>query len=426
MKASAHNYFVPYNDGTIFMNGITEATFWVDDKHAQSVKQIIENPDSFPECEKFLEKLTTQGFIIPDDLDEGAAIKAKYEMLRMPEEYRIMILPTYQCNLRCWYCVQAHEDSWLSDEHIERIKKLIIKKIDNPRIKRLNISWFGGEPLMAYDKLLELTRFAQKLTQEKGMMFYCGITTNATLLTPERIEELHNAGVRFYQITIDGEKADHDKVKQLGKRSAFDTTLANIACLARHTHCTLRFNYTKETLKPETIIKQIEERIPREVRHNIDFNIQRVWQSENSEEIDFKSVVKFLDLAKEIGITPSLKPCGLCYVDHKHFDCVYPSGVVGKCENDVEGMKHGSLGSNGDIDYSTADTRHYTPTYEEKECECQRCKYFPFCWGPCSQKRYLQIKESGTIHCVWTDKESHMRKMICNTFLSSKYKSTKD
>lgn len=421
MRASAYNYFVSYDDGIIFMNGITEATFWVDDKHAQSVKQIIENPDSFPECEKFLKKLTTQGFIIPDDLDEGAAIKAKYEMLRMPEEYRIMILPTYQCNLRCWYCVQAHEDSWLTDEHIERIKKLIIKKIDNPEIKRLNISWFGGEPLLAYDKLLELTRFAQALTKEKGLTFYCGITSNATLLTPERIEELHDAGVNFYQITIDGEKTDHDQVKQLGKLSAFDTSLTNIAHLARHTHCTLRINYTKETLKPETIIRQIEERISPDVRHNIDFNIQRVWQSEDSEVIDFKDVVRFMDLAKRIGLTPSLRPCGLCYVDHKHFDCIYPNGEVGKCDNDIRDMRHGVLEETGDIDYTDAETKHYPAVYEHKKVECQQCRYLPLCWGPCSQKRYVHIKESGAIHCMWSHKDSEMAKHIIYTHLNNKY-----
>lgn len=27
MKASAYNYYVPYDGGVIFMNGITEATF---------------------------------------------------------------------------------------------------------------------------------------------------------------------------------------------------------------------------------------------------------------------------------------------------------------------------------------------------------------------------------------------------------------
>lgn len=404
------------------MNGITEATFWVDDNNAAAIKQIIGQPDSFTQYHQFLNKLTTQGFIINDNFDERTAVEAKYEMSRMAEEYRVMILPTYQCNLRCWYCVQNHEDSWLTDEHIERIKKLITKRVSNSEIKRLNISWFGGEPLLAYDKLLDLTRFAQKLTQDKGLVFFCGITSNATLLTPERIDELHDAGVDFYQITIDGEKADHDKVKQLGKLSAFDTSLANIAHLARHTHCTLRFNYTKDTLKPESIINQIAKRIPEEVRHNIDLNIQPVWQSEDTDHVKTEEIVRFMQLAKDIGITPSLKPVGLCYVDHKHFDSIYPSGVVGKCENGILGMKHGPILQDGNVDLDNADTQHYTPTYELPDVECSQCSYLPLCWGPCSKNRYLQLKEQGHVHCVWPDRHKTMSELIINKHITDRFK----
>lgn len=34
MKPSKYNYTVPYNNGVIFMNGITEASFWVNGKFA--------------------------------------------------------------------------------------------------------------------------------------------------------------------------------------------------------------------------------------------------------------------------------------------------------------------------------------------------------------------------------------------------------
>jgi len=46
MKSSEYNYYVPYNEGVIFMNGISESTFWVEDKFAASFREIIENPDT--------------------------------------------------------------------------------------------------------------------------------------------------------------------------------------------------------------------------------------------------------------------------------------------------------------------------------------------------------------------------------------------
>lgn len=421
MKASAHNYYVPYNDGTIFMNGITEATFWVSDEYASLFRQIIESPDQFNEYEPFINKLSSKGFIINEDTDEKELISQKYNSLRRSEEYRIMILPTYQCNLRCWYCVQEHQDLWMTDETFQKIKELIIRRIDNPEIKRLNVTWFGGEPLMVYNKVLEMTRFAQELSLKKGLQFFSSITTNGTLLTPKRIDELHAAGIRHYQITIDGEKDNHDSVKVLGSLSAFDTVLKNIAYLAKDTKCTLRFNYTKETLKPELIVQQIQDRIPHDVRHNVSLNLQPVWQTINKGEADFKDVVRMMELSEKMGVTPTLKPMGLCYVDFKHYDCVYPSGEIGKCENGITDMRHGLLKDNGEIDYSNAHTAHYLPTYECQDSECLKCKYLPFCWGPCSQKRFLLLQKGSKIGCLWENKDETLAEAIRNTYFTNKF-----
>lgn len=420
MKNSRYNYYIPFRNGTIFMNGITEASFLAPAEHADTFRAIIENPDSNAQFESFIKKLKQQGFIIDDSVNEDELIASKYEKERYPWEYRIMILPTYQCNLRCWYCVQEHKNSWLTDELFDRIKKLVTRKLANPEIKVFHISWFGGEPLMAYDKLLEFTQFAQKLTSENGQNFICSITTNATLLNHNRIDELYKAGVTHYQITIDGDKDTHDSIKKLPAKSAFETTLTNIAYLARNTSCTLRFNYTADSLKPEVIINQLDERLPRDVRSNISFNLQKVWQEEDSA-IDDNEVIKLMEMSSNIGILPTLKTGGLCYVDHKHYDCVYPNGMVGKCENGVKGMKHGAILEDGSIDRSLADTKHYKSAFETREAECQECSYLPLCWGPCSLHRYNKLQQSNYIKCVWADKHKEMSEAIKNKYLTEKY-----
>lgn len=427
MKQSIYNYYTPYNEGVIFMNGITEATFWVSNEYANVFRQIIEDPDNFPEYADFINKLKNKGFILDNTVDEDEIIKFKYDSLRQPDEYRIMILPTYQCNLRCWYCVQDHINTKLDNETIKKIKELILSRvIDNPDIKTLNITWFGGEPLLEYDTVHEITRYAYNLAKQKSLNFICSITTNGTLLTRERIKELFEIGVSYYQITIDGAKNDHDSVKHLGNKSAFETTLDNIAYIAKRSQCILRFNYTKDTLKPELIISQINDRIPKEVRNNITLNLKAVWQTIGINEADYTQVLKMMDLAEDIGIIPSLKPTGLCYVDQLHYDCVYPSGVVGKCENGIKDMKHGILKNNGYIDFSNADTFHYKSVYETTQSECKECKYLPFCWGPCSQKRYLQLKSSNILHCIFSEKEKSMSHAIVRSYLTHKYHDSHD
>lgn len=418
MKASKYNYTTEYKEGVIFLNGITEASFKVKAENAPIYQTIIENPDvNYDSFKSFIDRLKTQGFIIDDDVNEAELITQKYAALRAPHEYRLMLLPTYACNLRCWYCVQDHKDEWLTSKQYDAVEKLVERKLVSEEIKNFHLSWFGGEPLMAYDALLKFTLRMKTLCERLGKHFSCGITTNATLLTPERIEALRAAGVTFYQITIDGDREGHDRVKVLGQISAFDRTMENIAHLARHTLCTLRYNYSPATLKPESIMSDVLARLPEDVRGNISMNLQPVWQDTFTSE-GFEKVEKMMEIAKDNKLRCSHKTGGLCYVDFDHFDCIYPSGEIGKCENDIKDMRKGRINPDGTTDFEDADTAHYSFNPLEDESDCKECQYLPLCWGPCSQKRYIFLKETNKIKCMYKDRKNNIGEFIRNIHLS--------
>lgn len=233
---------------------------------------------------------------------------------------------------------------------------------------------------------------------------------------------MHDAGISHYQITIDGEKKIHDKIKNLREKSSFEITLKNLSEIAKHTKCVLRFNFSAETIKTKTLCSEIAKIIPKNVRHNIECNIQPIWQTIDKHNGDINDILKIMDDFKNIGIKPSLKPFGLCYVDFKYYDCIYPSGELGKCENGIK-MNHGKLLPNGDVDYSNADTLHYKSIFEEKQHECHKCKFLPLCWGPCSQKRYIMLNKIKKISCIWPKREviSQIDNKIINLFLTNKY-----
>lgn len=111
MKPSRYNYIVEYGDRVIFFNGITEQLFDIPINNRSSYETIISSPDLYSDdFGSFLMKLKGSGFIIDDDADEMDLIEHKFHSLRHESDYHVMILPTYQCNLRCWYCVQDHQD----------------------------------------------------------------------------------------------------------------------------------------------------------------------------------------------------------------------------------------------------------------------------------------------------------------------------
>lgn len=416
MKPSRYNYVVPFGEQYVFFNGITQAFFMVSNDHKEAYETIIANPDDHAfDFQSFIDKMKVQGFIIEDTFDEIETIKRKFNDLRFPEQYFLMVLPTYQCNLRCWYCIQKHEDMFMSDETLRRIKKLVERKLSDDSIKDFHLSWFGGEPLMEYGKVLELTELSKNLCGKFGKTFSSAITTNGTLLNAERIEGLREAGVTSYQITIDGDRDTHNSVKVLGKCSAYDRTLDNINLIARQTYVNLRFNYTKDNLKPEAIIDSLRPRLDEESLKNITFTLYKVWQ-EDQQSVNESEVNKLFNLGNRLGLHSTFVPIGLCYADHVNYDCVFPNGHVGKCDNHNPNEMPGEITDDGNIEWSVDMDNYYMPhLFDGQQKECDECEYLPICWGPCTVKREQMLMSGEGIHCYLENKKEHMNRQILNT-----------
>lgn len=416
MKTSKYNYYIPYGDKHIFFNGITKRFFLVSESNKDKFIDIIEHPDNNIYQEKyspFIERMKKEGFIHEDDVEEKTLIKKLFEQQRCPDMYMLMILPTYQCNLRCWYCIQEHQNVNLTGEMVCRIKKHIQKYLLQTGLKKFRLSWFGGEPLLAYDKLTDLTAFAQTFCKKHGIEFFCDITTNSLLLTPERIKHLGEIGVTKYQITIDGCREQHNQVKRTKDNTAFDKTINNIIDIVKNNQkafCSLRINYSQDTLEPEKIINDINQLIPQEFRHKINVSPCKIWQVDDAD-IKPSEVKKLHTLArKEHFKTGTPKSC-LCYVDFTHFNCIFPNGRVGKCDNDTLENTRGVISEDGDIIWDDRYPFERHQSFSE-DCECYTCKHLPFCMGPCPFKRDQMIKKFGKVVCLFTEPEENISKSI--------------
>ena len=415
MKESLYNYYVPYKDTVALFNGITEKYILLPQDRVKIYKTIIGNPSAYVgKLDNFLHRLEENGFIVDDRIDEFESVKNKYEILRQPNQYYLMILPTYQCNLRCWYCTQHHQDMEITHQIIKRIKESVRHKLSSSDIKHFHLSWFGGEPILSFDILLDFTKFAKKLTKSLGIAFTSAITTNATLLTESKIEELKDVGVSHYQITIDGEPRTHDAIKALSNASAFENTMKNINLIAQHTSVTLRFNYTHKNLKPKEIIASINSYLSQKAKENIQLHLIKVWQ-EDQNKIPESKIEELIELAQASGLKVNTIHNGMCYVDQIHFDCIFPNGKVGKCDNDNPDDVSGIIGNNGDILYPHESTSDYNINLlENKLASCYNCRYIPICWGPCMAKKTSDLKKYSKIVCQYEDKEKEMEAHIRN------------
>lgn len=140
----------------------------------------------------------------------------------------LIILPTDWCNFRCIYCYEKYEKGVMEDHVVNGIKNLIRSKMAT--LSDITISWFGGEPLLAYNRITEIMTFLQRLNENyNNIKVSSTMTTNGSLLRVERLANLVNLGVTNYQISFDGDRELHDKFRlRLGGGASFDAIFSNL------------------------------------------------------------------------------------------------------------------------------------------------------------------------------------------------------
>ena len=132
----------------------------------------------------------------------------------------------HDCNLRCSYCFASTGDFGGERKLMtaETGKKAIdyLLKYSGDR-HNLEMDFFGGEPLMAFDVVKEVVDYARSKEKKYNKNFRFTITTNGVLLDDEVIDfcnrEMHNV-----VLSLDGRKEVHDRFrKDYAGKGSYDT-----------------------------------------------------------------------------------------------------------------------------------------------------------------------------------------------------------
>jgi len=133
------------------------------------------------------------------------------------------------CNLSCAYCYKEDLATPDSGRRMEldtatRAVELLLREAAPGR--RLNVVFFGGEPLTNIHLIREVVAYAERRAREAGAFIDFSVTTNGTLLTDEIVEFLdaHRFGVT---VSMDGPKALHDRRRRtIGGQGTYDVVAA--------------------------------------------------------------------------------------------------------------------------------------------------------------------------------------------------------
>lgn len=122
----------------------------------------------------------------------------------------------HDCNMRCRYCFAGtgdygtHKRSMLSVETGKKAIDFLIAS--SGKRHNLDIDFFGGEPLLNWPVVVELTKYCEQRSVQTGKDIRITITTNALLLDPEKTAFI-NQHMKNCVLSIDGRPEIHNKMR---------------------------------------------------------------------------------------------------------------------------------------------------------------------------------------------------------------------
>ncbi len=430
MKASQYNIFVEQSETgeTILYNSLYGSLSLWEPSEIGAVKHVLANvAKSESEYAVTMATLIDQKNIIEDSVDEIAIIKKRKSMgIKDGNRLDVIIMPTLDCNFACVYCYENHRPGVMSEPMETAIKKWLAVQI--PKYKVVMLHWFGGEPLMGFQRIISITRFAADMAAKSGSSLVTHMTTNGYLLNKKRIRELIDAGIHDYQITVDGTPDIHDRMRMLKNgKGTFDRLFHNINNLARadrRLKISLRVNFNHDNLHT---IPRLLEMFPDDVRAQLRIVYEPIFGScslsatDNLPAIEIsEAMVDYYKLAERLGYDVVLGQAGIytgrlvyCYAERENQFIINCNGDVYKCsvgEFNPE-QRVGYIRGDGVFVKEAERWNQWTGEAELFEDECFSCKYLPLCMGGCRNMR-LHRKGTGSYCSLVPTNTSYLLKQV--------------
>lgn len=314
----------------------------------------------------------------------------------------LVIAPTTKCNFDCPYCFEPKiKPKTITSEINTKIIEFIKT---HKKVQTINLTWYGGEPLLAFPKIKELYEAINQEDMPKIVSH--SLITNGYYINDDIICFLKKNKLTNIQITLDGTKEKHNTTRILKGSGlpTYDKIIHNIdrvICELSETKVDIRVNINKfNYMDFVEIYKSFREKYPNNKNVNVYPGIIReetedkttlcVSSYKPSEMLDLYN--KFRELGIKIPIFPYKKIKG-CMMQSINSYIIGPEGEIYKCWNDVsdENKIIGNI-NNSELKDASLFIKYTTQAIPFCE-ECKQCMVFPLCDGGCSYHRYRNMFE---------------------------------
>lgn len=316
----------------------------------------------------------------------------------------------HDCNLRCDYCFAGTGD--FGGQRMimppETGKKAIDFLIERSGDREtLEMDFFGGEPLMAWDTVTATVDYAREREKECGKKFRFTITTNGVLLDDEKTDYI-NREMSNCVLSLDGRKEVTDRIRRtLNGKSAYDVIVPKFQKLVekrgdkdyyvRATFTKYNLDFTEDILHMRDLgfVQLSAEPVvtdPKEPFAITEKELPRVFSEydrlcdimAHRTENKFNFFHFMIDLSGGPCAIKRLRGCG-CGNDYVAID---PRGDIYPCHQFV-GIDRWKMGNLYDGGFDEDIKSYFAKTHVYSKEGCRDCWAKFFCSGGCNANSFI-------------------------------------
>ncbi len=341
------------------------------------------------------------------DFDELAAVEAYGRAAcAYPLKVSMIICPTMACNFDCPYCYEKHGNSRMSMEVAEDVTALAARMLEASGAPLLEITWYGGEPLLAPEIIDFLSEQLVKTAKEHRAQYRAEIITNGYLLTQELADLLEKAQVKAAQVTLDGIGDAHDATRHLaGGGATYGRIVSNLSDLHLPFRVNIRHNVHvdnyEECRKLRGLVRELAQKSGNDLHyypsavHDSDAGRQR---GDNTKRLCGQES-EMIGILRDAGRLHRGRGhfCGACSIWNVVLD---DQGRLYKCWTDVTdpSLSFGEASSWNPKDPMESASRmdrltaFLNTSLPNSDPVCRECVWLPACAGNCPHNRLDGIR----------------------------------
>lgn len=178
-KTSYYNCFVPYKEGVLYFNTVTQASFVLSRQEHLNIQKQFEDPISFDfDFPSVFQQFKDWGFIVEDGLDEISGIRYDY----MNE-----VINNHN------YCLSILVEKFVGDCFVGSLNNHLNHMFEQEELASLTLEWIFSEacntiPIEAID---QICLKARNLCEEFSVKFGCKIRMNNLLIPKAYLKIIH-------------------------------------------------------------------------------------------------------------------------------------------------------------------------------------------------------------------------------------------